>query len=178
MTYIDAEGRQLGPAWGGGPPDTLAYSCPVGACFLYRRDVYETVGDYSEELFLVEDWDYWIRIAQQFKIRALPNDLYLYRLHGESLSWTNKEKHKRVSRQMLERHLPQMDWVSGTSKAHGYLYAARIAWSFGEPRNALRHIRRALALSPGYTLTRLAGEPFDRLRRKGNALASEEASRG
>ncbi len=32
---------------------------PVGACFLYSRKVYETVGEYDPEMTLVEDYDYW-----------------------------------------------------------------------------------------------------------------------
>lgn len=37
----------------------------VGACFLYRREVLDSVGDYDTELFYAEDYDYWLRIKQQ-----------------------------------------------------------------------------------------------------------------
>ncbi len=42
-------------------------SC-VGACFLYRRRVYEEVGEYDTHLFLAEDYDYWLRISQRYPI--------------------------------------------------------------------------------------------------------------
>lgn len=163
MTYIDPDGRPIGPGCSGGPPDTLAYRDPVGACFLYRREVYETIGNYAEDLFLVEDWDYWIRVAEKFRMHVLPKDLYLYRLHNESLSRQKQENHKLVSRKLLEHHLPRMHWVSPASKGHGYLVAARIAWGFGDRKDALKHLKRAFSYSPTYTLLRLAGEPLDRL---------------
>ena len=62
----------------------------VGACFLYRRSVKEKVGDYNLQLFKIEDYDYWLRIAQYFKIRNLPDIIYDYRIHSESL--TNQDK--------------------------------------------------------------------------------------
>jgi hypothetical protein len=163
QTFIDANGRTLGPSCFGGPPDALAYSNPVGAYFLYRRAVYEAVGDYSVELFLVEDWDYWIRVAEKFRLRRLPDDLYLYRLHDESLSRQKLESCRRATRQLLERHLPQMSWVSRVARGHGYLVTARLAWALGDRRAALRHIGRACCYSPSYTLRRFAEEPFDRL---------------
>ena len=57
----------------------------IGACFLYTRQVYETTGDYDPELFLVEDYDYFIRIAKQFRLCHLPEPLYFFRRDNETL---------------------------------------------------------------------------------------------
>lgn len=64
----------------------------VGACFMYTRKVYETIGEYDPELFLVEDFDYWQRVFSKF--RALPVDevLYEYRWHSGSLTTTKKQE--------------------------------------------------------------------------------------
>ena len=43
----------------------------VGACFLYRREILETVGEYDPDTFLVEDYDYWLRISQMKKNVAI-----------------------------------------------------------------------------------------------------------
>jgi glycosyltransferase involved in cell wall biosynthesis len=57
----------------------------VGACFMYTRAVYETIGEYDPELFLVEDYDYFIRIAQRFRLGHLPEALYFFRRDDETL---------------------------------------------------------------------------------------------
>jgi glycosyltransferase involved in cell wall biosynthesis len=163
QTYIDKNGRDVGPSCFGGPPDALAYSNPVGASFLYRREVYEQIGDYSAEMFLVEDWDYWIRIAEKFRLRLLPQDLYLYRSHDEALSRQKLENCQRTTRKLLEHYLPRMKWASRAARGHGYLVVARYAWRFGDRGDALWHIGRAFCYAPFYTVRRFVEEPVDRL---------------
>lgn len=58
----------------------------IGACFLYKRKVYEAIGDYNPTLFLAEDYDYWVRISRQFRMQRLFKPLYYYRYHKESLT--------------------------------------------------------------------------------------------
>ena len=61
----------------------------VGACFLYTRAVYERIGDYDTELFLVEDYDYFIRIQQAgFAIRHIAEPLYYFSRHDDALFCT------------------------------------------------------------------------------------------
>lgn len=73
----------------------------VGACFLYTREVYETIGDYDADMFLCEDYDYWLRIFACFNVEYIDEDLYAYRQHGGALSQT----HKYEQYEMLERVL-------------------------------------------------------------------------
>ena len=51
----------------------------IGACFMYTRKVYEAIGDYDPELFLVEDYDYFLRAARQFLFCHLSEPLYYFR---------------------------------------------------------------------------------------------------
>jgi len=64
---------------------------PVGACFLYTRKVYETIGDYNHEMILVEDFDYWQRIFMKFKVVAISEILYNYRMHSGNLTNTMRK---------------------------------------------------------------------------------------
>lgn len=73
----------------------------VGACFLYTREVYETIGDYDPDMFLCEDYDYWLRIFACFNVEYIDEDLYAYRQHGGALSQT----HRYEQYEMLERVL-------------------------------------------------------------------------
>jgi len=72
----------------------------VGACFLYTREMYQSIGEYTVSLGLVEDYDYWIRISEKFAMHHISQPLYLYREHGDSL--TSK---KRLKIRMLDHIL-------------------------------------------------------------------------
>ena len=67
----------------------------VGASFMYTRDVYNRVGAYDDDLFLMEDYDYWIRTCTSFKIYRINEFLYRYRVHTSSLT---ARKHKEIAR--------------------------------------------------------------------------------
>lgn len=58
----------------------------VGPCFLYRRKVYEAVGDFRAEAEYYEDHDYWLRVYRRFKMARLHMPLYYYRYHPDSMS--------------------------------------------------------------------------------------------
>jgi len=68
-----------------GARDSLKINNYIGACFLYTRRVYETVGDYRP-VALTEDYDYWIRVALTCRIQRLSRPLYYYRAHPASLT--------------------------------------------------------------------------------------------
>ena len=60
----------------------------VGACFMYTRKVYETIGEYNPQLLLVEDFDYWQRICAHYKAITINDILYEYRWHDGALTST------------------------------------------------------------------------------------------
>lgn len=62
----------------------------VGACFMYTRRAYEHIGDYDPNLFLCEDYDYWLRIFAEFPVTYIDENLYAYRKHDKALSTTHK----------------------------------------------------------------------------------------
>ncbi len=82
----DAQGRPLDPQHDRlSPTVQLAKGNHIGACFLYTRQVYEAVGDYDPELFLVEDYDYFIRVARQFRLVHIAEPLYYFRRDDATL---------------------------------------------------------------------------------------------
>ncbi len=78
----------------------------VGACFLYRREVLNDVGNYDINLFCVEDYDYWIRVKKKYgKIKKINQVLYKYREHENSLTFSQKEKIRLALIDMRKKHL-------------------------------------------------------------------------
>lgn len=75
---------------------TMLLNNILGACFMYRKQVVSTIGEYDTSLFLVEDYDYWLRILFHYgKIDFIDETLYLYRMHSKSLTDTRvKEVHE------------------------------------------------------------------------------------
>jgi len=70
----------------------MAYSNCLGACFLYRKCVLEDVGEYNPDFFLVEDYEYWLRILYKYgSIGYIDEILYEYRRHSKSLSETRRK---------------------------------------------------------------------------------------
>lgn len=59
----------------------------VGACFLYRKEVFIRNGGFNENLHTVEDYDFWLRSLIHSKFQHISEDLYSYRSHEKSLSF-------------------------------------------------------------------------------------------
>lgn len=66
---------------------------PGNASFMYRRICQEIVGLYDPDLNGVEDWDMWLRIVEKFKYVYIPEILYYYRRHHESISGKHTHEH-------------------------------------------------------------------------------------
>lgn len=86
-------------------PEMLLCADCVGASFMYRREVLDKVGEYDPDMFLVEDYEYWIRISEQFKIGHLNKNLYTYRMHGGSLTGTRKNDINKQLYRLRKRHM-------------------------------------------------------------------------
>jgi glycosyltransferase involved in cell wall biosynthesis len=91
------------------PPAYLDIDNCVGGCFLYRRRVYEIIGDFNSEAFLAEDYEYWLRVRAKFKMKNIDAVLYYYRNHPESLTGVHKEERvqeqvQRIRNQFLPVH--------------------------------------------------------------------------
>ena len=67
--------------------DSLLYANQIGASFLYKAQVHHTLGGYDTSLFLVEDYDFWVRAyLSGFRFFRLADAPYEYRRHAASLT--------------------------------------------------------------------------------------------
>lgn len=102
-TEINTEGKITGERQLD-EPDIIGFKNTIGACFLYRREVAEAVGEYDPGLFLAEDYDYWIRISKVGKIGHIHESLYFYRKHETSLTTCRYEQAVDQTFRVLEKH--------------------------------------------------------------------------
>lgn len=96
-------------------PWKLIFENSIGACFLYRKSVLESVGEYNVDWFLVEDYEYWLRTCLVGKIGIIYENLYTYRLHDTCLS-VNRIKEvecntKKVQAKYWHLYLEKFPWL-------------------------------------------------------------------
>ena len=75
----------------------------IGAAFMYRRGAAQTLVGYSEYKFMLEDYDYFMRMNSFFSIKHIlyKKPIYEYRMHGESLTAHDSELGITASRPKL-----------------------------------------------------------------------------
>lgn len=121
---------------------------------LIRRECFEQVGGYNAQLKALnaqgcEDWDLYLRIAEQYQVRVIPELLVRYRQSASSMS-TNPETMRRSFEVMMhevqQRHpeIPSklFDWAT----SHYYCGLAERSLSRGDSDQALAYLLKAVQL--------------------------------
>lgn len=96
-TWLDAYQVPLGSEHICLPSDTAELNVwpnnYIGGAFLYRARVAWLLGDYSPARFLMEDYDYWMRVNELLTLRHADFDdyVYEYRVHNRSLTSKDRE---------------------------------------------------------------------------------------
>ncbi|HEY9639960.1 MAG TPA: glycosyltransferase [Coleofasciculaceae cyanobacterium] len=67
-------------------------------CTLFRREPVMQIGGYNESMMASSDLDLWLRLGEVGKLANLPETLFLYRLHAQSI--TNSKQ----ARQIYDAH--------------------------------------------------------------------------
>jgi len=95
---IDDSGNVIGSSSLGEPFDLVEFNT-VGCSFMYSRRLAAAVGGYDPRLFLVEDYDYWLRCLPRGRFLKVRKVLYQYRLHPGSLT---HRKERQIEARLLE----------------------------------------------------------------------------
>ncbi len=108
LVYCDAEninenGELIGHNYRE-EPNHIPLGTTIGACFLYTRKVYESVGEYDPNMFLAEDYEYWVRIWLKWKMHHIKQVQYYYRIHGTSLSLTRQTEIKKQTKKLHDMY--------------------------------------------------------------------------
>ena len=125
----------------------LRHNC-IGPCFLYRARIAGQIGGYAEDLYLVEDYDFWLRASMHFRFQPLHRDLYVCRRHTGSLTTKYRGRIAPAKEECWERNLPGLTWVGNGARAAQYLRMACRARARGEEQAAVRRLALAMRCSP------------------------------
>jgi len=135
----------------GEPSEILVRQWLPGPGTLMRRTVWERVGGYCEDPALSsgnEDWDFWIAgVESGLVARPIPEPLYRYRRHSQSMSSLQLRQHEYRQREfMYRRHKRFFDshGKGGVFRADGYLGSAGFAWRRGDRGRAVAIAGRGL----------------------------------
>lgn len=140
MELIDSNGRRAGGAWKFHETGIFHHNC-VGACFLYRRNVLEEIGGYDPEMYLVEDYAYWLEIIKQYgMIGYIDSVLYQYRFHDKSLTAT---KLRQVRKQLFRLQKKNLDWILEQLKEEKE-YICRMYYEFLEANEDVHMIEEQM----------------------------------
>jgi glycosyltransferase involved in cell wall biosynthesis len=149
--------------------ERIGYTNCVGASFLYRRAVHESLGGFDATKPLVEDYDFWLRAAGRFRFEPLAVDLYEYRLHDRSLSVQHDAAIIAAHRLLLRESLPRMDWLGRSSQARACVGLARTTLGGGEWDAALQDLWLGCRLAPAAVAADCAERLYRAVRRRSGA---------
>ena len=93
-----------------GPVNDLYYKDVIGASFLYKREVHESIQGFDPDKFLVEDYDFWLRAKRKHQFLHLDEMLYYYRIHGSSLT---AEREDAVKEETIRLITENMKYIPG-----------------------------------------------------------------
>ncbi len=89
-------------------PDEMRFENTVGACFLYRRELAKKIGEYDPELFLSEDYEYWLRAYLNGKMHHISEVLYEYGWHDKSLTVTRELQVRHKTYDAKNKHFEEL----------------------------------------------------------------------
>lgn len=147
FTKIDSEGKIIERCFLPEGEEIL-FGSICGACFLYRKDAAKEVGGYDANLFLAEDYDYWIRLSQVGLLKHIHKDLYYYRCHSGSLSESRKNSVYNQTYKVLEKNFLYLYTASKERGMEFRLFDVILSWTSDERLSSVKN--KLLIVNPSY----------------------------
>lgn len=101
---------------------------------IFKKQVFENVGGFDENLYY-DDWDFWLRIADKFKIGFLDEYVAFYRKHESNMShnyllmiensiticnkWSN---HPAYDKTIMEQNFNKIFYLTKQNKGDGLIF--------------------------------------------------------
>jgi radical SAM superfamily enzyme YgiQ (UPF0313 family) len=71
-------------------------NCLLHGSVMFKRDIIDLVGNYNENFPYAQDYEFWIRISQKFKVANIPKYLYRFRIHHNQIANVHVIQHEKV----------------------------------------------------------------------------------
>ncbi len=124
VVRIDAQGDMVEGLFFSNSTALIYIYNVIEACFMYRAGLQDELKGYSPNLFLVEDYDFWLRAYRTHKFKRIKDAPYYYRLHDGSLSSTREKEVRKRTYELLKREmlLPNISLSKRINAALGVFY--------------------------------------------------------
>ena len=126
----------------------------VPSSVVARRECFERVGLFDERLRGSEDWDMWLRVAQEYRFAGIARPLVNYRIHGSNMSG-DPDYMLRYQLMVAAKHFgppegSRESWPPDKQRAYAavYRYAAQGYYLRGDLVNSRLYLRLALEANP------------------------------
>ena len=177
--------------------DLIEHNEFIHGSVMFRPDVVIDMGGYDERFMTAEDYDLWLRLADQYSVANIDKPLYHFRQHGESIYGSNLETlklyHVLATRRMdasFDEELyaaitaddPQgaIELFNKEERTWFHTELARESIRYGNLSSGRKHVREAIRLNPRditlpamlvltYTTPRIASVVVDTYRKVLNA---------
>jgi len=150
-----------------GPLHELSTRNVVGLCFLFRRRIFEAVGEVNPDYHLAEDYELWVRMSRHAALKRLPRVLYRVTDHEETLTRSRYAEVLEMTWNVRRQHFPdeasdearagQLGRLASAYKAQGMPYRSLKAGcelARLKPAQGLRAVLRAVTPMPILRLSR------------------------
>ena len=125
-----------------------------GPATVMKRSVWENAGGHYEGPELKAgnlDWDFWLSaLSHDIQIIHLPELLYLYRVHGNSITSKRALEDYKIHEFMAKRHSKLFEQYQTTNQflSIGYLNSALALWNKEDRAQAMQLAQKAWRLHP------------------------------
>ena len=131
-------------------PDILMKNC-VGSCsmVLVRKECFNRIGLFDENLSAGQDWDMWIRLAKHYQFDYVNEPLVLYRVHEKRIS-TNPYAHMQATKLLFKKFSTDLNTSVNHRKILGYWHYGfgRICCECGDIGKGRKEFMKAIVKDP------------------------------
>lgn len=136
----------LSPLLGDILPSLVRGSYLSTQMLVIRRDVFERLGGFDEDLQALVDWELMLRVAQAGPVGFVDQDLVIQRMSENSIT-RSSDKRLRAQQRILEKHADLIARYPGTLAHHHHRLAGAYR-QWGEFAAARAHALKALRAAP------------------------------